>query len=162
MADKFDAYDIQIKTYMDESLPIICADPQKITELFTLLFNDEIVNLPPGSSIKLCITKSDIGLSESEAVRIELSDDGPGLPEDSLKSIFDPLFVRNDDSQEFGINLVSVFVIVHNHGGRIEVKNNAPNGVLFKILLPWGFRTVVEFKKLQVKKSANPELKSIR
>ncbi len=137
MTREFDENRIKIEHTVEEGLPTISGDSDKLAKLFTLLLKDELINLPENSHVRISLAKCEHQYNGVEAVIIEISDDGPGIPSDSLGSIFDPLFIRSKDSQEFGVNLVNVFVIVHNHGGRIEVaEKNEQEGVIFRIFLP--------------------------
>jgi two-component system probable response regulator PhcQ len=117
-------------------LPELQVDRRKFDRLFELLFRDEATNLPEGATIELTATKLP-SMGELEQVQLTLSDNGPGLPADAMRSIFDPFYVRIDDPQEFGLNLMACFFIVYHHGGTIEVRNNtnAP-GATFVITLP--------------------------
>jgi signal transduction histidine kinase len=105
----------------------------KFQRLFDLLLRDEIISLPPGSHIVL----SARGRFEAEQeVDIEVRDDGPGLPKEALRSVFDPFFLRTGNYEEFGINLMACYFIIYHHGGRIEVKNQPGQGVTFTLTFP--------------------------
>lgn len=73
--------------------------------------------------------------------RIEVDDDGPGVPESDRQRIFTP-FIRLDDSRTrasggHGLGLAIVQKIVHWHGGDIEVSgSDALGGARFTLLLP--------------------------
>jgi K+-sensing histidine kinase KdpD len=70
-------------------------------------------------------------------VVIQLTDNGPGLPTDQLRMVFDPFVVRNDSPSEYGINLMACFFIVHHHGGKIEAETlKDGGGTCFTIRLP--------------------------
>ena len=64
-------------------------------------------------------------------ITIEISDSGPGIPDEVLPEIFEPLFTTKQNGT--GLGLVSCKNIVENHGGRINVKNNPTT---FLIQLP--------------------------
>ena len=50
--------------------------------------------------------------------------------------IFDSFSVRITNPQEFGMNLIACYFIVHYHGGRIEVRNREGRGVIFTVSFP--------------------------
>ena len=52
-----------------------------------------------------CAKTSSVG--DLEQIQITMTDNGPGLPSDAMRSIFDPFYVRVDDPQEFGLNLMA-------------------------------------------------------
>ncbi|MGM0614327.1 MAG: ATP-binding protein [Pseudomonadota bacterium] len=79
--------------------------------------------------------------NESHLVRIDVEDDGPGVPHDSRKEIFKP-FTRLDDSRArssggYGLGLSIVQKIIIRHGGSITT-DTSPNlgGARFTLLLP--------------------------
>ena len=55
---------------------------------------------------------------------MELEDNGPGLPQEALRNLFDPFMVRSDSPGEFGINLMACFFIVYHHGGIIRADSD--------------------------------------
>jgi CheY-like chemotaxis protein len=71
-------------------------------------------------------------------VAIEVSDDGPGVPEDVQPRIFDPFFTTKDVGKGTGLGLTVAYAIVHEHGGRIVVKSEPSRGATFAIELPVG------------------------
>jgi two-component system, probable response regulator PhcQ len=115
-------------------LPPMNVDKRKIVRMFELLLRDEAASLPPGAGFEITATKL-VG-SELDQVQITLRDNGPGLPQEALRSIFDPFYVRADNPQEFGLNLMACFFIVYHHGGQIQVRNNEGGGASFIITLP--------------------------
>jgi len=73
---------------------------------------------------------------EKQQVKIQLTDNGPGLPQEALRIVFDPFVVRGDTPMEYGIHLMACFFIVHHHGGRIEAHNTGSRGTTFTLRLP--------------------------
>ena len=69
-------------------------------------------------------------------MQLEIQDNGPGLPHEALRSVFDPFYLRIDDPKEFGINLMACYFIVYHHGGRIEVQSGATGGTTFTLTFP--------------------------
>ena len=99
--------------------------------MFELLIEDEIVSLPEGSRVS--ITARSVKAGE---VRVEVRDNGPGLPEEALRLIFDPFVVRSDSPMEYGIKLMACFFIVHHHGGTIIAQSQEGKGTNFMLRLP--------------------------
>jgi len=70
-------------------------------------------------------------------VRIELSDDGPGIPEEIRSRIFEPFFTTKDPGQGTGLGLsISYNIIVNKHGGKFYVDPKTGTGTTFVIELP--------------------------
>ncbi len=133
-ADQFAARRIQIDNQIPDSLPALQADKPKFYRLFELLLKDELASLPAGSRITLTAESQTTGAHPEIQVRI--SDNGPGLPQEALRVVFDPFVVRSDTPSEYGIHLMACFFIVYHHGGRIDAKSQPGRGTTFTICLP--------------------------
>ncbi|HEY0434301.1 MAG TPA: hybrid sensor histidine kinase/response regulator [Chitinophagaceae bacterium] len=123
---------ITIENKLSENLPALQVDKPKFTRLFELLIKDEIVSLPEGSKITIGASANSANPDE---IDIEVADNGPGLPKEALRLIFDPFVVRSDSPMEYGINLMACYFIVHHHGGKIEAKSDEGQGTVFSIKL---------------------------
>ena len=120
-----------VENRIHAELPEIIADGSKIRKMIQLLVRDELVSLPPGAHVLITAEKL-----EREAIRLQIRDDGPGLPEESLRVIFDPFALRSDTPMEYGINLMAVYFIVHHHGGKIQAASVPGQGTHLTITLP--------------------------
>jgi len=67
-------------------------------------------------------------------VSIAVTDDGPGIPPEDLKKIFDPFYSTRDDGT--GLGLTMVHRIVDEHDGHVEVKSTLGAGTSFIVSLP--------------------------
>ena len=126
------AKNISVENNVPDSLPPLLVDRPKFHKLFELLLKDEIVSVPPGSRIVFSAEPA------GAEVRVRMSDDGPGLPKEALHLLFDPFQVRSDSPQEYGINLMACYFIVHYHGGKIEATSEEGKGTVFTLTLPTG------------------------
>jgi two-component system probable response regulator PhcQ len=131
----FAAKNIEVLNEIPDALPLIRVDKPKFYRLFDLLLKDELASLPNGSKIKLS-GKSMDGSGSKQSVEIQMSDDGPGLPQEALRLVFDPFVVRSDSPMEYGIHLMACFFIVHHHGGKIEARSENGVGTTFTLRLP--------------------------
>jgi signal transduction histidine kinase len=76
---------------------------------------------------------------QENMVRIEISDNGPGMEEETRKRVFEPFFTTKSVGQGTGLGLaVSYFIVTKNHKGRIDVSSKPLMGTKFTILLPLG------------------------
>jgi len=78
------------------------------------------------------------GNQNADEIILEVADDGPGVPEPSLKAIFNP-FVRVDEvaaSQGIGLGLAIASSAVRSHGGSISEQNRTQGGLLIGIAIP--------------------------
>jgi len=72
----------------------------------------------------------------TDAVEIEIQDDGKGIPEKILGKIFDPFFTTKEVGRGIGLGLSISYSIVKNHNGRIEVESVEGEGSTFRVILP--------------------------
>jgi signal transduction histidine kinase len=76
----------------------------------------------------------------ADAVIVSVEDDGPGIPEADLGSVFEPFFrvdrSRSKKTGGYGLGLSICKRIVEAHGGRLAVENLAPRGSRFTVTLP--------------------------
>ncbi|MPZ76009.1 MAG: response regulator [Deltaproteobacteria bacterium] len=124
---------ITIVNLIPEGLPPLLVERGRFERLFDLLLKDEIISLPARSHVFLSACPR---FGEDQELEIEIRDDGPGLPREALRSVFDPFFLRIENFQEFGINLMACYFIVYHHGGRINVRNLEGQGVTFTLTFP--------------------------
>jgi two-component system, probable response regulator PhcQ len=126
------ARNITVDNEIPDSLPPLNVDKPKFYRLFELLLKDELASLPPGSRIHLSATQP----NHKGKLQVHLSDNGPGLPKEALRLVFDPFVVRSDTPMEYGIHLMACYFIVHHHGGRIDARSDPGQGTTFTLTLP--------------------------
>ena len=136
LKESFDAKKILVVNNIPESLPPLQVDKTKFCRLFELLLKDEIVSLPEGRQVTLSAHAVSNPDSKPPDIQFELRDNGPGLPQEALRLIFDPFAVRSDSPKEYGISLMACYFIVHHHGGRIEARSEDGQGTVFTLRLP--------------------------
>ncbi len=73
---------------------------------------------------------------DADSVRIDLSDNGIGIPEDDITHVFEPFFSTKQDTSGIGLGLAIVHGIVKSHNGRLEVKSELGKGTTISIILP--------------------------
>ncbi len=75
-------------------------------------------------------------INGEEFISIIVSDDGPGMDEETKARIFEPFFTTKPTDIGTGLGLATVFGIVQQHSGLIEVDTCLGHGTTFSILLP--------------------------
>jgi signal transduction histidine kinase len=111
-------------------------DKAKFYRLFDLLLKDEIASLPDGSRITLSASALNGARSDKQEIQVLVTDNGPGLPKEALRLVFDPFVVRSDSPMEYGIHLMACYFIVHHHGGKIDARSDEGKGTTFTLRLP--------------------------
>ncbi|GJD39234.1 MULTISPECIES: response regulator [Methylobacterium] len=76
------------------------------------------------------------GAPAGDHVLIEVLDTGEGIPPDVMEKIFEPFFTTKDIGKGTGLGLSTVFGIVKQSGGTIDVQSTVGSGTAFRIYLP--------------------------
>lgn len=127
---------IRLELAVAADLPEMRVDRKKFQRLFELLLEDELAYLPAGSRISIQAQVEEEGDSTGAQMRIEVRDNGPGIPPESLQRIFDPFSVRDNSPSEYGIRLMACFFIVHAHRGNIVAQSAEGKGTSFVLKIP--------------------------
>lgn len=112
-------------------------DSGQIQQVLTNIMMNAIQAMPRGG--RITTATSTIPSAEPSIpgfACISVSDDGPGMPGDTLRHIFDPFFTTKDVGDGTGLGLSIALGIVQEHGGRIEAESRPDEGTTFRILLP--------------------------
>ena len=118
-----------------DPLPTCVGDEDRLAQVFTNLADNAIKHTPENGFVKLIAT-SGAGL-----VRIEIIDNGKGIPEEHLGRIFER-FYKVDGSRKkeakpgTGLGLAIAQQIVHAHDGSISVRSLPGEGSVFEVIIP--------------------------
>jgi signal transduction histidine kinase len=115
---------INIVEALATGLPDVFADSHQIKQvLHNLLINAEQACLGANGKGTIVIRTSHD--TDRGSLVLEVSDDGPGIPEERQGKIFDPFFTTKEVGQGTGLGLTVAYAIVQEHGGRIWVESRA-------------------------------------
>lgn len=123
---------VALETDLDPELATVFADPAQLEQvLLNLLVNGKDALGEAGGTLRV-ETKNLPG----DWVLLAVEDDGTGIPPELLDRIFEPFFSTKGGSGHSGLGLASVYGIVEQCGGAIEVKSEVGKGSRFEISLP--------------------------
>jgi signal transduction histidine kinase len=114
-------------------IPLIECSPSQINQVFLNLVTNAAQATKDDASGQITIATS---LVQNGFVRVDISDNGHGIPENIMSKIFDPFFTTKDVGQGTGLGLSIAYKIIQEHGGRIDVKSKVGQGTTFSVLLP--------------------------
>ena len=135
MSAQAHAQSLTLSGKVDEELPPVDIDPQRVQRVLYNLVQNALRHTPPDGTIS--IQARDAG----EEVQVEVKDTGEGIPEGELPHIFqrsyrvDPSRARGSAGGA-GLGLSIVLGIVEAHGGRIWVESGLGEGSSFTFTLP--------------------------
>jgi signal transduction histidine kinase len=124
---------ISVRTHI-EPMPDIWADHNHLQEVLLHVIQNaqHAMVAHAGGVLTISATMVESG------VRIEVADDGPGIPPEHLPRIFNPFFTTKQPGDGRGLGLSVAHSIVTEHGGRMWAENRPGGGALFTIDLPIG------------------------
>jgi signal transduction histidine kinase len=124
-----------IKDYA-EDLPLVTCQPTKMEQVFLNLLNNsaqamrEVQSDGPGRLILRTWWDGDM-------VMVEVEDNGPGMNIQTRKRAFEPFYTTKDVGKGTGLGLsVAYFIVVDDHGGRLELDSTEGEGSKFTVCLP--------------------------
>ncbi|MFQ6067079.1 MAG: ATP-binding protein [bacterium] len=110
------------------SLSHIQADREQMRQVFLNLFLNAVQAMPEGGKLRI---KTDL---QGQYIRIEIQDEGRGIPERIKNKLFEPFFTTKEEGIGLGLSIVKR--IIDDHKGSIQVRDSHPQGTVFTINLP--------------------------
>lgn len=135
---------IQVSLALDTTRPIILGDRSQIEQIVMNLVVNARDAMPAGGRIE--ITTGVVRLTSGHRLRgvaavpgryafLSIADTGSGIPEDVRERIFDPFFTTKERGRGTGIGLATVFGIVRQAGGYVDVLSEVGRGSTFIVYL---------------------------
>jgi signal transduction histidine kinase len=121
-----------VKAHLDlnPSLPPVSGDPDRLEQVVINVGKNAVEAMPGGGILTVRTNLED------EFVKLQVKDTGVGMPEETLKKIFDPFFSTKEVGRGTGLGLAISNQIAKDHGGRIEAESKPGVGTTISIFLP--------------------------
>jgi two-component system, NtrC family, sensor kinase len=116
---------------LDPALPLVPADPLQLREVLINLVTNALYAMPEGG--QLTVRTRPAG---PDAISLEVSDTGLGIPAENLGKLFTPFFTTKPFGKGTGLGLAIAYGIVKMHDGGISVQSQSGKGATFIVTLP--------------------------
>jgi two-component system cell cycle sensor histidine kinase/response regulator CckA len=145
LLDKVIGKDIEIQTSVAEDLWAVRADPTQIEQVLMNLCINSRDAMPKGGRVTIetrnaLFSEEDcrrtIGLPPGRFAELRVSDTGTGMDAATRERIFEPFFTTKGTGKGTGLGLATVYGIVKQHNGFIQVESEPGEGSTFRIFLP--------------------------
>ncbi|MEE8348227.1 MAG: ATP-binding protein [Acidobacteriota bacterium] len=120
---------IQISTSLD-SPALLVGDPAQLSQLILNLVLNGMEATTGKGRIHLSLAR------QNGSLKLEISDNGDGIPEEHLERVFDPFFTTKKNGQGTGLGLSISERIVRHHRGLMNITSKPGEGTQFSILFP--------------------------
>jgi hypothetical protein len=137
--------DIHIATKVWPDLTPVLADTTQVEQILVNLVINARDAMPAGGEITIELRNIELdkigvaahpGLQPGDYVEMSVGDTGTGMDHETLSRIFEPFFTTKDSGKGTGLGLATVYGIVQQNNGAIEVHSRVGHGTTFYIYLP--------------------------
>lgn len=125
---QFGLANITIKRNFLENPPLVLGDEHQLQEIFMNLLTNAKDAMPESGTITI------ITLRKDNFIKIDFQDTGRGMPQETLKKIFQPFFTTKEKGT--GLGLAVCYGIIKAHNGEITIESEVGKGTTVTILLP--------------------------
>jgi signal transduction histidine kinase len=121
---------IDVERDYQPGLPRISAYSGELNQVWTALIENALDAMgDKGRLLVACRLEADMLL-------VEIWDNGPGIPPELQERIFEPFFTTKERGKGTGLGLATVYGIVKQHGGTLQVHSETGHGSTFRVFLP--------------------------
>jgi signal transduction histidine kinase len=139
---------ITLETRLDNTISPVAVDRNKIQQVFINLFMNAVQAMEGRGNLAVSTTEKELSQEElpiisrrknhfaagDKAVVVEITDTGPGIPEDKLDKLFDPFFTTKPTGKGTGLGLSITRKIIDLHDAVIDIRNREEGGVAVNLL----------------------------
>jgi len=141
--------DVELKVKLQPGLWTVNADPSQVEQVLLNLAVNARDAMPRGGTLILETRNATVGDPEAgereggragDWVQLEVRDTGVGITPEVRAHLFEPFFTTKEQGKGTGLGLATVYGIVAQAGGHVQVKSEPGQGARFQICLPRALR----------------------
>jgi two-component system nitrogen regulation sensor histidine kinase NtrY len=122
---------IKFNVNLDVHIPILVKmDVEQVKRIFVNIIDNAVESMGEKGTVEIISRYN----KESQFVRIEIADNGPGISDENKQKLFIPYF--SNKTTGTGLGLAIAHNIIEEHNGVISVVDNLPTGARFKVEIP--------------------------
>jgi two-component system, sporulation sensor kinase E len=122
-------HNVQIVADFAPHIPLIYCEPNQLKQVFINILKNAIEVMPKGGEVAVRISRLD-----DSHIRISITDQGCGIPQDKIKKLGEPFYTTKERGT--GLGLMVSYKIIEEHQGKIDVESEVGVGTTFHITLP--------------------------
>ena len=158
--------DVALNIQCTAELPFVRADANQLEQVLMNLSVNARDAMPDGGTLTIETDNITVDkhlpmdrfyLKEGSYLVLAVSDTGTGIEKDMLQYIYEPFFTTKEKGKGTGLGLATVYAIIKQNGGHINVYSERDEGTVFKIYLP-----VIETQRVTVKPSEEVSAQAIQ
>jgi HD-like signal output (HDOD) protein/nitrogen-specific signal transduction histidine kinase len=130
----FFSRDVKVDLKLDNTIPPIAINKNKLKQILINLIKNAMEASPPGGRITVS-SKDNIYFGSGEFIEIRIADQGPGLPEEVLRSLYSPV-VSSKGRDHSGLGLTICKSLIDELKGMIRCDSSTEKGTVFYIYVP--------------------------
>ncbi len=126
-APALDKHDSPLEVTLGEQIETVC-DPERVAQILRILIDNALTHTPSGTRVAVTAVR------DNGALRLAVSDDGPGISAAAAERVFEPFFT-SDDEQGSGLGLAIARELAERMEGSLDVQAT-PGRTTFSFELP--------------------------
>lgn len=122
--------DVELNLHLGSNLPRVMADPAQLDQVLMNLVINARDAMSDGGTLSIETRRGD------GTAMLLVSDTGVGMDEETARRAFDPFYTTKGPSRGSGLGLATVYGIVTQSGGNVEIRSTPGQGATFTVTLP--------------------------
>lgn len=115
-----------------EDVPDIKGDPGRISQMVRILLQEAKMAMPESGEIEIEL----VSRQDSAGIKLTILDNGELIPEEDLKHLFEPFYVRAQRPEDLGSNFLACYLTAFSHGGTIRAYRSQDQRNAIEVCLP--------------------------